>query len=116
MPPTPTPTPIPLVDITPQEVRRVNTDGTDYQWAQLKEEMIGKRIVWHGQVYRVSEDRRLHVGFPGTSIVIDAGVIGEAEAANLMKGQPVTIEARVLRVRRLLGVAVINVQMLELRD
>lgn len=43
--PTYTPNPIPLASVSPAEVNRVNEHGTGYQWDQLKQELIGKRVV-----------------------------------------------------------------------
>lgn len=110
-----TSTPIPIVDITPQEVKEVNVDGTEYQWGQLKQEMMEKRIIWHGTISDVEEDRTVRISFPGTSIYISAGPVSEERAAELTKGEPVTLEALVVDLSKgIFGSARVEVKTIQL--
>lgn len=115
----PTPAPIPDIDMSPVDVMNVNANGTDYQWKQLKEDMVGKRLVWQGTVSDVKEDTAIIVKFPEAedwlnTVYVRTDSVGDTIASRLAEGDPVTVEGRITRVSRTMGSVWVRVSLIHL--
>lgn len=113
-PPTEAPTPTPAL-LTCEDIEKKRKELTDLQWEAYRQEVVGERIRFAGEVVEVYDDGRVQIrDGKGLFTVCMLHEVPRDAAITLTKGQFVQGEGTVREVDTLLGLTVrVNVESLQ---